>query len=164
MRPDDIGICLPVTWRRRAAPAHGVVVSARSAVLPDSGVPPELTLRCVAVDTDLTTWRAEALGELAGRLLDFDVEDDDTFELLGQEVRYHRFAHRLGTADVLSDQWAWLSDGLGVVLTCSVAREDYPDYCDVFEAIAETVTIGAAPSTRVSGATLGSSPPGAARW
>jgi len=125
---------------------------------------PELTLRCVAVDTDLTTWRAEALGELAGRLLDFDVEDDDTFELLGQEVRYHRFAHRLGTADVLSDQWAWLSDGLGVVLTCSVAREDYPDYCDVFEAIAETVTIGAAPSTRVSGATLGSSPPGAARW
>ena len=50
MRPDDIGICLPVTWRRRSAPAHGVVVSARSTVLPDSGMLPELTLRCVPVD------------------------------------------------------------------------------------------------------------------
>ena len=142
MRPDDIGICLPVTWRRRSALAHGVVVSARSTVLPASGVHPELTLRCVPVDTDLQTWRAEAIGELAARLLDFDVEDDDAFELLGRPVAYHRFAHRLGSADVLSDQWAWLSDGLGVVLTCSVAREDYPDYCDVFEAIAETVSIG----------------------
>ena len=143
MRPDDIGICLPVTWRRRSSPVHGVVVSARSAVLPGSGVLPELTLRCAAVDTDLPTWRAEAIGELAERLLDFDVEDDDAFELLGRDVVYHQFAHRLGSADVLSDQWAWLSDGLGVVLTCSVAREDYPDYCDVFEAIAETVSVGA---------------------
>ncbi len=142
MRPDDIGICLPVTWRRRSALAHGVVVSARSTVLPASGVHPELTLRCVPVDTDLETWRAEAIGELAARLVDFDVEDDDAFELLGRPVAYHRFAHRLGSADVLSDQWAWLFDGLGVVLTCSVAREDYPDYCDVFEAIAETVNIG----------------------
>ena len=142
MRTDDIGICLPVTWRRRSALAHGVVVSARSTVLPASGVHPELTLRCVPVDTDLQTWRAEAIGELAARLVDFDVEDDVAFELLGRPVAYHRFAHRLGSADVLSDQWSWLSDGLGVVLTCSVAREDYPGYCDVFEAIAETVNIG----------------------
>jgi hypothetical protein len=142
MRPDDIGICLPVTWRRRSAPAHGVVVSARSTVVPASGVHPELTLRCVPVDTDLETWRAEAIGELAVRLVDFDVEDDDAFDLLGHPVAYHRFAHRFGTADVLSDQWAWLSGGLGVVLTCSVARQDYVDYCEVFEAIAETVDVG----------------------
>ena len=57
-------------------------------------------------------------------------------------MSYHRFAHRLGAADLLCDQWSWLVDGLGVTLTCSVAREDYPDYCDVFEAIAETVSIG----------------------
>ena len=97
MTPDDIGICLPVTWRRRSALAHGVVVSARSTVLPASGVHPELTLRCVPVDTDLGTWRAEAIGELADRLVDFDVEDDDAFELLGRTVAYHRFAHRLGS-------------------------------------------------------------------
>jgi len=136
----DIDICLPATWRRRSALGHGVIVSARSAQLPASGVPPELTLRCTTVDTDLPRWRADAMHELARRLVDFDVEDDDTFDLLGLEVAYHRFAHRLGTADVLSDQWAWLVDGLGVTLTCSVAREDYPDYCDVFEAIAETVS------------------------
>jgi hypothetical protein len=138
----DIGISLPVTWRRRAAPAHGVVVSARSGILPASGVHPELTLRCAVVDSGLREWRAEAIGELSRRLVDFDVEDEDVFELLGREVAYHRFAHRLGAADVLSDQWAWLADRLGVTLTCSVAREDYPDYCDVFEAIAETVSIG----------------------
>jgi hypothetical protein len=141
--PDpDIGISLPVNWRRRPAPSHGVVVSARSSVLPDSGVHPELTLRCAVVDTGLLEWRTAAIGELSARLLDFDLEDDDVFDLLGNEVAYHRFAHRLGSADVLSDQWAWLAEGLGVTLTCSVAREDYPDYCDVFEAIAETVSIG----------------------
>jgi len=141
--PDpDIGISLPVTWRRRSAPAHGVVVSARSGVLPASGVHPELTLRCAVVDTGLLEWRATAIAELSARLVDFDLEDDDVFVLLGNEVAYQRFAHRLGTADVLSDQWAWLAEGLGITLTCSVAREDYPDYCDVFEAIAETVSIG----------------------
>ncbi len=139
---EHIGICLPATWRRRAAPAHGVVVTARSTVLPASGVHPELTLRCVPVDTELERWRDESLRELSDRLIDFDVEDDDVFDLIGHRVAYHRFAHRLGAADVLSDQWAWLVDGLGVTLTCSVAREDYPDYCDVFEAIAETVSIG----------------------
>ena len=75
------------------------------------------------------------------RLVDFELEDDDEFELLDRTVVYHRFAHRLGVADLLSDQWSWLADGLGVTLTCTVAREDYPDYCDVFEAIAETVSI-----------------------
>jgi hypothetical protein len=139
---ENIGICLPATWRRRTSPAHGVVVSARSTVLPPSGVHPELTLRCAAVDADLVRWRHEALRDLSRRLVDFDVEDDDVFELLGRDVAYHRFAHRLGAADVLSDQWAWLVDGLGITLTCSVARQDYPDYCDVFEAIAETVSIG----------------------
>jgi hypothetical protein len=142
MTPDDITLCLPATWRRRSALPHGVVVSARSTTLPASGVPPELTVRCTAVDTDLRAWRAEAMTELAGRLLDFEVEDDDEFELLGEDVAYHRFAHRLGAADVLSDQWAWLCGGLGVTLTCSVARVDYPAYCDVFEAIAETMSIG----------------------
>ena len=141
MTPDNIGICLPASWRRRASPAHGVVISARSTVLPASGVPPEAALRCAAVDTDLGTWRADAITELADRLVDFEVEDDDEFDLGGGTVNYHRFAHRLGAADLLCDQWSWLVDGLGVTLTCSVAREDYPDYCDVFEAIAETVSI-----------------------
>lgn len=141
MRPENIDVCLPASWRRRSSPAHGVVVSARSTVLPAGGVPPDATLRCAVVDTDLRTWRAAAITELSERLVDFAVEDDDEFDLLGRAVAYHRFAHRVGAADVLSDQWSWLVDGLGVTLTCSVARADYPDYCDVFEAIAATVRI-----------------------
>jgi hypothetical protein len=57
-------------------------------------------------------------------------------------VAYRRFAHRVGAADLLCDQWAWVVGGLGITLTCSAAREDYWDYCDVFEAIAETVDLG----------------------
>ena len=87
MTPEHIGICLPASWRRRSATAHGVVVSARSALLAPSGVPPEATVRCAAVDTDLSSWRAEAIAELSGRLVDFELEDDDEFELLGTHRR-----------------------------------------------------------------------------
>ena len=142
MTPGDITLCLPRTWRRLPHLPHGVVVNARATFLPASGVPPEAVVRCATVDTDLHLWRADAVRELATALVDFEVEDDDTFDLLGEQVTYHRFAHRLGSADVLSDQWAWLNNNLGVTLTCSAARVDYPVYCDVFEAIAATVSIG----------------------
>jgi hypothetical protein len=142
MTPEDIAISVPATWRQRSDPQRGIVVNARATALPASGVAPELTVRCTVVDTDLAAWRTAVLEDLARRLVDFELEDDDEFDLLGDRVAYHRFAHRLGAADVLSDQWAWLSDGLGVTLTCSAARPDYPDYCDVFEAIAETMSIG----------------------
>lgn len=137
----DLGIALPPSWRRRSDPERGVLVAARSSALPASGVRPELTLRCSPVDDELVAWRAAAMTELAARLDDFDLEDDDEYDLLGQDVAYRRFAHRVDGADVLCEQWAWLADGLGVTLTCSVGREDYPDYCDVFEAIAETVEL-----------------------
>jgi len=138
-----LGIAVPPTWRRRCDPDHGVLVAARAKRLPASGVSPDLVLRCSRVDDneDLTAWRERAMGELADLLVDFALEDDDQFDLLGHDVAYRRFAHRVGTADVLCDQWAWLAEGVGLTLTCSVAREDYPDYCDVFEAIAETVDL-----------------------
>jgi hypothetical protein len=142
MTPEDIDITLPKRWRRRADPGRGIVLDARAVLVPASGVPPAATVRCALVDTALATWRRRALAELGRRLVDFELEDDDEFDLLGAPVAYHRFAHRLGAADVLSDQWAWLSEGVGVTLTCSGARVDYPDWCDVFEAIAETVRIG----------------------
>jgi hypothetical protein len=139
-----LSVSVPSSWRRRADPQHGVVVAARSPVLPPSGVRPELVVRTTTLDhDDVVTWRREALRELGEVLVDLAVEDDDVFDLDGREVRYHRFAHRVGTADVLCDQWAWLVDGLAVTLTCSAARVDYPDWCDVFEAVAETVDVGA---------------------
>lgn len=139
----DLSVSVPSSWRRRRDPRlelQGVVVSARAPSLPPSGVLPEMTVRVVAVDhEDAAAWRTEALAEL-GRLLEgFELEDDDVFDLEGHEVHYHRFAHWLGSADVICDQWAWLVDGRGVTLTCSAAREDYLTYCDLFETIAATL-------------------------
>ncbi|QCW52055.1 hypothetical protein FE634_19525 [Nocardioides dongxiaopingii] len=135
-------VAVPRTWRRRSDPERGVVVAARSVLLPASGVRPELTLRAgPVVEPDAATWRAGALTALAAVLVDFALEDDDVHDLDGHEVVHHRFAHRVGAADVLCDQWSWLVDGYGVTLTCSVAREDHPDYGDLFDAIAATVEL-----------------------
>ncbi|WP_148612138.1 hypothetical protein [Nocardioides rubriscoriae] len=139
----SLSVCVPARWRHRRDPARGVVVAARAPSLPPSGVRPELVVRTASVDhDDGLVWRLEALGDLAAVLTDFALEDDDVFDLDGHEVHYHRFAHRVGTADVLCDQWSWLVDGVGVTLTCSAARVDYLDWCDVFEAVAETVEVG----------------------
>ncbi|MFB9311551.1 hypothetical protein [Nocardioides plantarum] len=139
-----LSVSVPSSWRRRRGdPAHGVVVSARAPVLPPSGVRPEIVVRTTTVDhDDVVAWRRDALAGLADVLDDLAVEDDDVYDLDGHEVRYQRFAHRVGSADVLCDQWAWLVGGLAVTLTCSAARDDYPDWCDVFEAVAETVDVG----------------------
>lgn len=137
-----LGIALPPQWRRRSDPERGIVVSARVTTLPASGVRPEITLRCAPVDgTDLDAWRAEVLAEAARSLDDFALEDADTVDLDGHDVAYRRFAHRIGPADVLCEQWSWLLDGYGVTLTGSVAREDYADHCDLFETVAETVEV-----------------------
>ncbi len=139
--PGRLGIVLPPGWRRRADPDHGVLVAARCAALPASGVRPELVVRWTRVDDDLVAWRARAMTELGGLLADFDLDDAEEYDLLGRRVAYRRFAHRVGTADVLSEQWAWLGGGVGVTLTCSCAREDYPHYGDVFEEVAGTVDL-----------------------
>ncbi len=152
MARGDLGLVVPPRWRRRSDPDHGVLVSARSPVLPASGVRPEVVLACTRVDQGLAAWRDEAMRELALRLDDLDVEDEDVFDLMDHEVAYRRFAHRRGAADIVSEQWAWVVDTLGVTLTCSVAREDYWDWCEVFETIAETVDVGsAARSARSTG-------------
>lgn len=139
--PAHLGIVVPPSWRRRSDPDHLVLVAARSSALPASGVRPELVLRYARVDDALTSWRDEAMEELAVVLEAFELEDADDFDLRDHRVGYRRFSHRLGTADILCEQWAWLGHGVGITLTCSCAREDYADYCDVFEAVAETVDL-----------------------
>lgn len=136
-------LVLPVSWRRRRDAGPGTVVAARAPRLPPSGIPPELVLHVTdGVGAELEDWRAAAVADLAVSLEGFAEEDDDLYELDGRLVLYHRFAHRLGTADVVCDQWSWVVDGNGVTLTGSAAREDYPDWCDLFEAAAASVDLG----------------------
>lgn len=142
MTLSDLSLALPPRWRRRADPDHGVLVHARSPVASGDGTRAELVLRCAVVDDDLETWRADAVGDLAERLVGFDLEDEDAFELEGRPVVYARFAHRLGTAELVSEQWSWLLGRTGVTLTGTVARADYADYSDVFEAVAATFEPG----------------------
>lgn len=138
---NDVTLTVPRTWHVRRNLPHGVVLAARPRTVPTGGLSPEIVLRCTAVDDDLPTWRREALDGLRDQLVDFALEDADQYDLGDHRVAYHRFAHRFGAADVLCDQWAWLVDGLGVTLTCSVARDDYLTYCDLFEDIAATVDV-----------------------
>ncbi|GAA3829936.1 hypothetical protein [Nocardioides panacisoli] len=137
----DVLVTVPARWHRREDLKHGVVVAARARAAPPSGHPPELVVRCAAVEESLATWRAGAIAALARQLPAFALEDRDEFDLGEQPVAYHRFGHRLGTLELLSEQWAWLVDGLGVTLTCTAAREDYPAFCDLFEAVAATVDV-----------------------
>jgi hypothetical protein len=135
----DLAISLPASWRRRSDPSCGVLVAAQASTLPASGVRPSVRLRCEPVASGPDDWTAQALADLRSSREEFVLEDEDTYDLAGRDVGYRRYAHRARAGDLLCEEWAWLVDGVGYVLTCSVAREDYADYCDVFEAIAETV-------------------------
>ena len=135
----DLDISLPPRWRRRSDPDHGLLVHARSGSVPPSGTRPELVLRRTGVTTDLTTWRRTTLAALAAQLDGFDLEDEEVLDLEGRPVAYARFAHRSGLDDLVSEQWSWLLGRTGLTLTGTVAREDYADYCEVFEGVAATL-------------------------
>lgn len=141
MNTQQIHVSVPQQWAVRNHPGHGIVLVARSREVPASGFPPELVVRSVVVATDLAAWRDEARQAMADQLRGLDLEDDDTYELGGQDVSYHRFAYVDGVRDIVCEQWAWLVDGVGVTLTASVDRRDYATYCDLFEDVAATVDI-----------------------
>ena len=103
---NDVTLTVPRTWHPRRNVRHGIVLAARPPTVPAGGVSPEIVLRCAPVDAELATWRGQALLDLRGQLVDFALEDADDYDLGDHRVAYSRFAHRLGAADVLCDQWA----------------------------------------------------------
>lgn len=141
MNVPDIAVAVPHSWSTRSDPLHGIVLAARARQVPPSGFAPEVVVRGTPVDVGLDAWRTDAMASLAGQLDGFEVEDTDRLDLGGRPVDYRRFSHRSGAVDVVCDQWSWVADGLGVTLTGSVAREDYAEYCDLFEDVAATVEI-----------------------
>ena len=86
-------IALPARWRRSAAPDRGVLVAARSARPGASGIVPLIRLEVLAVTGSLHTWRERDLAALAARRTDFELDDEDDYELDGRAVAYRRFAY-----------------------------------------------------------------------
>jgi hypothetical protein len=153
----SVTLAVPRRWAIFDDPAPGVALVARAPMPTPSGFTPELALHTGPVDAPtLTEWRHEAMAALAAQLDDLEVEDTDVVDLDGAPVGYTRFSHRIGGVDVVCDQWAWLSDGVGVTLTGTIARVDYADYADLFEQVAATVEI----SVRAPGSVR----PAEARW
>ncbi|WP_157537121.1 hypothetical protein [Nocardioides sp. Root190] len=128
----DLTVVVPRQWVTRRAPERGIAVTARARTVPASGFPPGLVLQTAPrADDPVETLRSQ--------LTDLEVEDSDAFDLEGRPVTYLRFSHRVGVSDVMCEQWRWVVDGAAVTLTASMARDDYADYCDVFEEVAASV-------------------------
>ncbi|TQK69252.1 hypothetical protein FBY23_1013 [Nocardioides sp. SLBN-35] len=157
-----VSLAVPRRWATFDDPAPGVSLVAQAPAAAPSGFTPELALHTGPVDggSSLTDWRHQAMSTLASQLDALEIEDSDVVDLDGEPVAYTRFSHRIGGADVMCDQWAWLHDGVGVTLTGSVGRAEYADYCDLFEDVAATVEI----KDGVSAPVPGSARPAGARW
>lgn len=133
-------LSLPRRWPRFNDPACGLLVLVRSPVVPPGGYLPTLALTVEPIDhTELGQWRQAAQAELAGSLTSFEAEDEDTYDQLGHPTHYLRFAHRWRTHDLIGETWAWQPGEAGVVLSATVARADYAEYCELFEDVAATV-------------------------
>ncbi len=113
-----------------------------------SGVAPRLQHRAEPFDDDLDAWHRLVASADESRP-GFELEDEDEFELAGHDVVYRRFGHVVAGAPVLSDQWLWVVDDVGHQLVGTVATEEYADYCDVFESVAETFDPTGSPGERL---------------
>ncbi|MEO6512412.1 MAG: hypothetical protein ABIO16_15550 [Nocardioides sp.] len=124
----------PVTMPRRWVRVRGTYVAPG---VHGSGLAPRLEHHAEPFDEDLDTWHRLTADADRGRS-GFDLEDEDLFELGGHEVVYRRFGHAVAAVPVLTDQWLWVVDGVAHQLLGTVAVDEYVDYCDVFESVAET--------------------------
>ena len=124
----------PVTMPRRWVRVRGGYVAPG---VHGSGLAPRLEHRTEPFDDSLAAWHRAVAGADASRP-DFALEDEDEFELAGHDAVYRRFGHLRSGIPVLSDQWLWVVDGTAHQLLGTVAAEEYADYCDVFESVAET--------------------------
>ncbi|MDN5743936.1 MAG: hypothetical protein L0H31_02310 [Nocardioidaceae bacterium] len=138
----EVTLALPRQWSTRHHPSPDVVVVSRARAVPASGFRPGLVVHSQLL-ADLPPDGASCAGTVPGQRT--EVEDHDAFDLNGHHVDYRRLSHQIGRVEVVDEQWAWLIDEVVITLTCSVALEDYLDYGDLFEQVADTVEIRLAP-------------------
>lgn len=129
----DIDLCLPDGWtiERGHLP---LVLCARSRLIAPSGFTPRLivTARPTAHEGD---------DPVSSMVQEMEIEDSDEYEIAGRPVTYLLLGHSQDGRALVSEQWTWQVDGTDLVLTGTMAREDYLVYCEVFERIASTVVI-----------------------
>ena len=103
-----------------------------------SGVLPVVRLHVAPLAGRGFGWVDDDLDDLMLRRHDFQLEDADDYGLGDDDVAYRRYAHRHGVHDLICERWAWEVPAAGCALTleATCAREDYADFCDVFEEIA----------------------------
>ena len=135
---------LPVTMPRRWVRVRG---GHAAPGIHGSGLAPRLEHRAEAYDGTLDSWH-RLVADADETRRDFDLEDEDEFELAGYDAVYRRFGHTRAGIPVLSDQWLWVVDGVAHQLLGTVATQEYADYCDVFESVAETFDPDGDPRSR----------------
>ena len=112
-----------------------------------SGVAPRLEHHADPFAGTLDDWHSQVASADRVRR-DYDLEDEDSFELGGHRAVYRRFGHTRAGVPVLCDQWLWVVDGVAHQLLGTVAADEYDAYCDVFESVAETFDPDAGPRSR----------------
>ena len=138
---DDISIGVPSHWRQSSDLDHGIVMAARAPATPGSGFVPRFVLDAEPVDCSFESWQESALAALGDQLQGFDQEDTDDYQLGHEHARYRRVSFVSSEHNLVSEQWCWLIEGVGLTLTGTVAREDYADFCDLFEDVAGTLAV-----------------------
>ena len=116
----------------------GLLLSARPPLAGRSGVLPEVRLTVMPGEPDGFEWVDDDLEVVARAVRDFLLEDSDQYVVGDHEVAYRRFAHRRGAHDLVCERWAWESDARLFLVDAMCAREDYEEFCDAFEQVAES--------------------------
>lgn len=131
-------ITLPPGWRRTTNLDQGVVVAALAPRPGSHDIVPTLRLTVEPVTTPPEDWHDDWAAEAAARHEAHVLEDEDTIETGLHEARYRRFTHRRAGHDLVTEMWGWVVDGVGFLLSASIAREDYFAHFELFEAVADT--------------------------
>ena len=102
---------------------------------------PRFALDAEPVDCSFESWQEKALATLSDLLQRFEEEDTDDYPVGEDLARYRRVSFVSSEQHLVSEQWCWLIEGVGFTLTGTVAREDYADFCDLFEDVAGTFSV-----------------------
>ena len=146
---DDISIAVPSGWSRASDLDHGILMAARAPTAPGSGFVPRFVLDAEPVDSSFESWQENAVTALSDQLQRFDEEDTDDYHVGPELARYRRVSHVSSVSSdhhLVSEQWCWLIEGVGFTLTGTIAREDFADFCDLFEDVAGTFSVRRRPS------------------